>query len=89
LCDSCGFTTLDAPISGEINEIRLTFTGGPMECYGVAFDGNSGVQVDNIPMRGSSGTISKNGSDAFLNSKYLSFSQSCFSFNMEGIQFPM
>ncbi|MFT5980162.1 MAG: lysophospholipase L1-like esterase [Flavobacteriales bacterium] len=59
LCDSCGFTTLDASISAEINEIRLTFTGGPMECYGVAFDGNSGVQVDNIPMRGSSGTIFK------------------------------
>lgn len=59
LCDSCGFSTFETTISGEVSEIKLGFEGGPLECYGVAFDGNSGVQVDNIPMRGSSGTIFK------------------------------
>lgn len=38
-------------------EVKLVFEGGPIECYALAFDGVAGIQVDNIPMRGSSGTI--------------------------------
>jgi lysophospholipase L1-like esterase len=38
-------------------EVKLVFEGGPVECYALAFDGVAGIQVDNIPMRGSSGTI--------------------------------
>jgi len=38
-------------------EVKLVFEGGTVECYALAFDGVAGIQVDNIPMRGSSGTI--------------------------------
>ncbi len=49
--------TLTWELSNTAGELRFVFTGGPVECYAVGFDGYSGVQVDNIPMRGSSGTI--------------------------------
>lgn len=49
--------TLTWEISHTAGELRFVFSGGPVECYAVGFDGYSGVQVDNIPMRGSSGTI--------------------------------
>ena len=49
--------TLTWAISANAGEIRFAFEGGPVECYAVGFEGNSGLQVDNIGMRGSSGTI--------------------------------
>lgn len=49
--------TLTWELSQNAGELQFSFTGGPVECYAVGFDGYSGVQIDNIPMRGSSGTI--------------------------------
>lgn len=49
--------TLTWELSHQAGEVRFVFNGGPVECYAIGFDGYSGVQVDNIPMRGSSGTI--------------------------------
>ncbi|MEH0157746.1 hypothetical protein V6R21_26895 [Limibacter armeniacum] len=52
-----GPQSLSLPISGELGEVELSFrTSGNPEFYGVSFDCNSGVSVDNIPFRGSSGT---------------------------------
>lgn len=44
-------------LSGPVNkELTLTFNGGVSPyIYGIALDGDSGVAVDNFPMRGSSG----------------------------------
>ena len=49
--------TLTWALSSNSGELRFVFDGGPVECYAVGFEGNSGIQVDNIGMRGSSGTI--------------------------------
>ncbi|MFT5511764.1 MAG: lysophospholipase L1-like esterase [Bacteroidia bacterium] len=38
------------------NEVMLKFTGASPVVFGVLLDGESGVAVDNFPMRGSSGT---------------------------------
>lgn len=39
--------------------LTIEVTGEDLELYGLALDGSEGIQVDNIPMRGSSGTIFK------------------------------
>lgn len=49
--------TLTWEISPASGPFTLRFSGGPIECYAIGFEGYSGLQVDNIPMRGSSGTI--------------------------------
>lgn len=38
------------------NVFTLSFSGSSPEIYGIALDGKKGITVDNIPMRGSSGT---------------------------------
>jgi lysophospholipase L1-like esterase len=37
--------------------IRINFVGAKADILGISLDGNSGVSVDNIPMRGCSGTV--------------------------------
>lgn len=49
--------TLSWAVDDRAGEVFFKFSGGPVECYAVSFEGHSGVQVDNIGMRGSSGTI--------------------------------
>lgn len=49
--------TLQFELNHELGELRFVFQGGPVECYAVGLEGAFGIQVDNIPMRGSSGTI--------------------------------
>ena len=43
-------------LDSAINKFQLVLSG-KAELYGVAIDGRSGVAVDNIPLRGSSGTF--------------------------------
>jgi lysophospholipase L1-like esterase len=43
-------------LDSAISNFKLTLSG-KAEIYGVAIDGRSGVAVDNIPLRGSSGTF--------------------------------
>lgn len=38
-------------------KIGLKFSGANADILGISLDGNSGVQVDNVPMRGCSGTV--------------------------------
>ncbi len=49
--------TLLWELTPENGELRFRFIGESIECYAMSFEGYSGVQVDNVPMRGSSGTI--------------------------------
>lgn len=42
------------------SEVTLRFTGDSPDIYGVALDGNNGIALDNVPMRGCSGTIFTN-----------------------------
>ncbi|MCB0762731.1 MAG: hypothetical protein KDC12_14485 [Flavobacteriales bacterium] len=52
-------------------KVRLEFTGNPgPELYGVSFDSPSGIHLDNIPLRGSSGTLFKKISKAQLQQQY-------------------
>jgi lysophospholipase L1-like esterase len=45
------------PFSGNFRKLRLSFEGTKSpEFYGIALDCNSGVVIDNMPFRGSSGT---------------------------------
>ena len=45
---------------GETPEkVRLEFKGDAPDIYGISFEGHTGINLDNIPLRGSSGTIFK------------------------------
>jgi len=49
---------LEWNIAGEPSEMKLKFqTSGCVEVYGVSLESNTGITVDNIAMRGSSGLI--------------------------------
>ena len=51
--------------------ITVSFSGGGTpEVYGIALDGKSGVSVDNMPMRGCSGTIFKRTNATMLSNSY-------------------
>lgn len=53
---TAGFHIYDWHLPRSINEFSLKFQG-TADLYGVMVDNGSGVTVDNIPMRGSSGTV--------------------------------
>lgn len=51
--------------------ITVSFSGGGHpEIYGIALDGQTGVSVDNLPMRGCSGTIFKKTNSTMLSNSY-------------------
>lgn len=50
----CSFT-----IDSAKGKIGLKFTGARADVLGIALDGGTGISVDNVPMRGCSGTIFK------------------------------
>ena len=51
-----GASVITWKLTNDIKKITLRFEGKG-ELYGVALDGQSGVAVDNVPMRGSRGTF--------------------------------
>ena len=51
-----GTTLLTWRFSQPVEKATLTFQGNA-ELYGIGADGNAGVAVDNVPLRGCSGTI--------------------------------
>ena len=51
-----GTTLLTWRFSQPVEKATLTFQGNA-EIYGIGADGNTGVAVDNVPLRGCSGTI--------------------------------
>lgn len=52
------FQSLNLKFNQTPNEVFITFNGkdGP-DIFGISTEGNTGVVIDNIPLRGSSGTI--------------------------------
>ena len=52
------------------DKVRFEFKGSAPDIYGISFEGHSGVNLDNIPLRGSSGTIFKKISKAQLAAQY-------------------
>ena len=50
------FSTITWKLDTMVTKVKLDLSG-TAELYGVAMDGNSGVAMDNIPLRGSSGTF--------------------------------
>jgi lysophospholipase L1-like esterase len=59
LPDSSFFKKISWSLPSSTESLELVFEGGPAECYALALDGGAGIQLDNIGMRGSSGTIFK------------------------------
>ncbi|NOQ27874.1 MAG: hypothetical protein GQ564_21135 [Bacteroidales bacterium] len=63
--------TLTWDIDSELGEITISFKGeASPDIYGIALDDHSGIAVDNIPLRGSSGTDFTRTDLAFLRSMY-------------------
>ena len=63
--------TLTWNIDETLSEITISFKGEDSpDIYGIALDDHSGVAVDNIPLRGSSGTDFTKTDLAFLRSMY-------------------
>ncbi|MEE4196371.1 MAG: hypothetical protein V2I54_01895 [Bacteroidales bacterium] len=63
--------TLSWDINGSLNEITISFRGEDSpDIYAIAIDGQQGVAVDNIPLRGSSGTDFTRTDMAFFRSMY-------------------
>lgn len=63
--------TLSWDIDGALDEITISFKGEDSpDIYAIALDGHTGVAVDNIPLRGSSGIDFTKTDLAFLRSMY-------------------
>jgi len=63
--------TISWDIDGSLDEITVSFKGEDSpDIYGIALDDKSGVAVDNIPLRGSSGVDFTKTDLAFLRSMY-------------------
>lgn len=69
LADSSGLHAFNYRFGSTPGEVRFAFNG-QVECYGVSFEGGSGIQVDNVPMRGSSGTIFRRIDRSVLRQQY-------------------
>jgi hypothetical protein len=66
-----GIQLLEWNIESFPKTISVSFSGGGTpEIYGIALDGKTGVSVDNLPMRGCSGTIFKKTNSTILSSSY-------------------
>lgn len=50
------FSTITWKLDTMVSSVKLDLSGSA-EIYGVAMDGKSGISMDNIPLRGSSGTF--------------------------------
>jgi len=66
----CGSTVQKLPADGDVRDLRMLrfelpdssskvsfFVSSGIDVYGIMLDGNSGVSVDNIPMRGGTGEV--------------------------------
>ncbi len=64
-------STITWDIEGSLDEITISFKGEDSpDIYAIALDDQSGIAVDNIPLRGSSGTDFTKTDIAFLRSMY-------------------
>ncbi|MCO6500069.1 MAG: hypothetical protein J5I47_06790 [Vicingus serpentipes] len=65
------FQVLKTNFTQTPEEITITFTGNDSpDIYGVSLEGNTGIVMDNIPLRGSSGTIFTKQNATLLSNMY-------------------
>lgn len=86
---SDGVQLVDFKLNSPSKRVTVNFSGGGSpEIYGIALDGKEGVSVDNLPMRGCSGTIFKRTSAELLKKSYELMNVKClflqFGGNMMG-----
>lgn len=67
--DSIGLNFFEYNLDSLYNEITVSFNGNAY-IYGIMFDGDYGVSVDNIPLRGSSGIVYSLIDDSLLKQSY-------------------
>jgi lysophospholipase L1-like esterase len=83
------FQTLQANFSTTPEEITITFNGSDSpDIYGVSLEGGSGIVMDNIPLRGSSGTIFTKQNGTTLGNMYAALSPSLILMEFGGNTIP-
>ncbi len=86
--DSCAtFKVLRWKFSQPVSNIRIGFRGRA-EIYGVLTDDNRGIAVDNVPMRGCSGTIFTRMDAAVLRESYREMQVALFILEYGGNSMP-
>ena len=83
------YQTLTANFATTPEEIVLTFKGGDSpDVYGISLEGSNGVVMDNIPLRGSSGTIFTKQDATLLSNMYASLSPNLIIMEFGGNTIP-
>ncbi len=83
------FQTLKANFTNTPEEIIVTFNGSDSpDVYGVSLEGGNGIVMDNIPLRGSSGTIFTKQNATTLSNMYANLSPSLILMEFGGNTIP-
>lgn len=83
------FQVLETNFTNTPEEISIMFSGADSpDIYGISLEGNSGVVVDNIPLRGSSGTIFTKQNQTLLSNSYANLSPNLFILEFGGNVVP-
>jgi lysophospholipase L1-like esterase/biopolymer transport protein ExbD len=83
------FQTLKANFDKTPEEITITFKGKDSpDIYGISLEGNNGIVMDNIPLRGSSGTIFTKQNGTLLSNMYANLSPSLILMEFGGNTIP-
>jgi lysophospholipase L1-like esterase len=83
------FQTLQVNFATTPEEITVTFNGSDSpDIYGISLEGGSGIVMDNIPLRGSSGTIFTKQDATLLSNMYASLSPSLILMEFGGNTIP-
>ena len=83
------FQTLRANFTNTPEEITVTFNGSDSpDIYGISLEGGSGIVMDNIPLRGSSGTIFTKQNGTLLSNMYANLSPNLILMEFGGNTIP-
>jgi lysophospholipase L1-like esterase len=83
------YQTLSANFNTTPEEITLRFKGKDSpDIYGISLEGSNGVVMDNIPLRGSSGTVFTKQNSTLLSNMYASLSPSLIIMEFGGNTVP-
>lgn len=83
------FQTLKANFANTPEEIIISFSGNDSpDVYGISLEGRNGVVMDNIPLRGSSGTIFSKQNATLLGNMYAALSPNLIIMEFGGNTIP-
>jgi len=83
------YERIQANFSSTPDEIKINFSGKDSpDIYGISLEGNTGVVMDNIPLRGSSGTIFTKQDATLLGNMYASLAPSLIIMEFGGNTIP-